>query len=137
MCLSWWGKGFGRGFANSYTSKFYKRHRTPKFFCYIAERLSLGVNNPLFSLTSSALVVKTLMGGWYNFSRRCKGMIILVREWFAQKCLMEWTVVLSGEMASPRIPPQLEYCLPGGQKITGASGYLKQTLSLYFSLMLH
>ena len=45
------GKGVGRGFTNFYTSKFFKHHRTPKFFCYIAERLSLGVDIPLSSPT--------------------------------------------------------------------------------------
>ena len=53
MCLCWWERGVGRGVtnSNSYTSKFYKHHRTPKFFCYIAERLSLGANTPSFSPT--------------------------------------------------------------------------------------
>ena len=43
-------RGVGCDFTSSLASKFCEHRRTPKFFCYIAERLIVGVDIPLFSL---------------------------------------------------------------------------------------
>ena len=106
------GKRVGRGFTNSYISKFFKHQRTPKFFCYIAERLILGVDIPLFSSTrwsekyKSIRILKTnfkvmlvalasLMGD-ASSEMRAKALFLkaaLEKTWFNIRRKLDWAVL--------------------------------------------